>query len=159
MARASKKRTVVGIRRPGTLRLTTRLHNLSRHNLGDVTPAALVAEGKSAIGLLREGTRFLLDGKAAEAIDCFFKSAAVACNVTFTARTHGTDVPEELIRHMCAVSDQATHGIKKVMKAVAIRQILAHEKAMHGLEGIEKIARMARMGVKFGRPKILTEMS
>jgi len=77
------------------------------------------------------GTKSLLEGDLSEAMNCFFKSAAIACNVTFTAKTHGVELPESFMNQMCVVADRATHGIKKVMKMVAMKKILEHESVMH----------------------------
>lgn len=154
MARSRKKRykrTIVGVGRRGTFRMTTTIANLRRHDLGDVTPAALIKEGQSAVSFLRSGMDALLNAQYDQAVDLFFKSAAIACNVTFTARTHDVPVPEELVRRMCMVSDRATCGIKKVMVAIATRRILDHESMMHGLAG-----RLASMTQKVRKLSILS---
>lgn len=127
MARA---RTIVGIGKRGTLSRTTSA-NLAMHDLGDVTPQALIQEAKASISLLQCGTKELLEAKYAEALNSFFKSAAIACNVVFTAKTHDVVVPQTVVDKMCMVSERATHGIKKVMKAIVLKYMISHEKAYH----------------------------
>lgn len=100
--------------------------------LGDsVSPEALMKEGSHAVELLRLGARCILNGELDDALSYFFKSAAIACNVTFTAKTHAVPLPDRYMDQMCLVTDKATHGIKKVMKMVAMKKMLDHEEVMH----------------------------
>jgi hypothetical protein len=101
------------------------------HDLGDVTPQALVAEAKNALSLYRTGMEQLVGACYSEAMDSFFKAAAIAVNVTFTARTHDTALPESICEKMEILVTRATKGIKKVMKAVAMKKVLKHETLFH----------------------------
>ncbi len=119
-------RTIVGVGQKGTFARTT-----MPHDLGDVTPQALVAEAKKALSLYRTGMEQLVGACYSEAMDSFFKAAAIAVNVTFTARTHDTALPESICEKMEILVTRATKGIKKVMKAVAMKKVLKHETLFH----------------------------
>lgn len=119
-------RTIVGVGRKGTFART-----VMTHDLGDVTPEALVAEAKKALAFYRIGMEQLVGACYSEAMDSFFKAAAIAVNVTFTARTHGTVISDELYEKMDLLVARATKGIKKVMKAVAMKKVLKHETLFH----------------------------
>src|SRR3989304_6063959 len=105
--------------------------DLSMHDLGDVTPQALVSESKTALDAFRCAMKELMSGRLAPAMDGFFKSAAIAVNVIFTARTHDVELPDGLVEKMDALAAQATHGIKKVTKMVAMKKIMEHEGVHH----------------------------
>jgi len=119
-------RTIVGVGRKGTFAKT-----VMTHDLGDVTPEALMVEAKTAFCHLRCATEALLSGDLSTAMDGFFKAAAIASNIAFTARTHGVGVSEEFLCKMEKLSCCATHGIKKVMKAIVTKKLLKHEGLFH----------------------------
>lgn len=99
--------------------------------LGEVTSEALEEQARVATSAYMQGNKLLLNGQVNPAMDLFFKSAAIAVNVVFTARTHGVPVGDKLIHSMNALCDQATHGIKHIMKIVAAKKLMKHNALLH----------------------------
>jgi hypothetical protein len=122
------------------------------HDLGDVTPQALVGEAKKALSFYRTGMEQLVGACYSEAMDSFFKAAAIAVNVTFTARTHDTALPESAHQKMELLVASATKGIQKVMKAVAMKKVLKHEALFH--ESSEVPATAVATTAGFGDSKV-----
>ena len=88
--------TIVGVGAKGTFARTSMPHELS----GDVSPQALLVEAKKALSLYKTGMEQLVAACYSEAMDSFFKAAAIAVNVSFTARTHEVPVSDELLSRM-----------------------------------------------------------
>ncbi len=109
----------------------------STHDLGDVTVEALAKESKLAMQELHTGLKCLVENELAEAMNAFFKSAAISVNVLFTARTHNIPISGELTNKMEKICGHATHGIKKVLKLICFKRILKHEEIHHDLENPE----------------------
>ena len=92
--------------------------NLSKHNLGHVRPQELIEEAKIANDMLIFGFESLRDNRLEEAMDLFFKSAAVSVNVIFTTRVNRIPMPHQVMDDMITVSTRATNGIRLIMKKV-----------------------------------------
>ena len=112
-------------------RFLMKTQKMETSTFGDVTSESLMVEAKTAFGHLRCATEAMLSGDLGTAMDGFFKAAAIASNIAFTARTHGTEIPEEFLCKMEKLSACATHGIKKVMKAIVTKKLLKHESLFH----------------------------
>jgi hypothetical protein len=136
-----RARTVISIRKGGRLRGKLSKPCLARHDLGNVTAGDLIEEGEIAVSMFVEGVEHLKRKELDIAIDLFFKSAAVAVNVIFTARTHKIAVPAKVINTMQEVSAKATQGIMEVIMVVAKNKTLKHEVRMHGKKGVARAVR------------------
>ena len=98
---------------------------------GEPTVESIASEAEWAIKFLMIGKREFVSHNWTEAIDLFFKSANIATNVISTAHMHEIDLPENILKDMENVAAEATMGIKKVMKAMAAKVMIHHERDFH----------------------------
>jgi hypothetical protein len=98
---------------------------------GEPTVGTIVREAEWAIKFLITGKREFASHNWTEAIDLFFKSANIATNVISTAHMHEIDLPDQVVTDMENVISESTSGIKKVMKAMAAKVMIHHERDFH----------------------------
>lgn len=104
---------------------------VSLKGLGMVSAQTLIEEADTACQMLIRGEKFFVEGNWQLAIDQYFKAAAIATNVIFTANVNRIPLPEEVARDMNCLIEKGTHGIKKIMKVAAAKTLLHHEKLFH----------------------------
>lgn len=126
----ASRRTIVGVGKKG-LRATTGF-DLSRHDLGKLSKDALIDELNVSVKMLRNGFAAFQEGDMATSMNLLFKAAAVSVNVIFTIRVHKVNVSKDMFKTALKVSEEATAGIKKIMKAMVRKKIGRHEIVFHG---------------------------
>ena len=103
------------------------------NGLGDsVGMDVLIREAEVACRFLKAGHHGLASKDWNAAVENYFKAAAVATNVVFTSKVHGLKLPEAVVSDMNCVITDSTRGIQAVMKVVAAKKMLQHERLMHG---------------------------
>jgi hypothetical protein len=107
---AERARTIIGVKSAC---------NLSMHNLGNVTAKDLISEAASAANMFNDGARKLKQRAYGQAMNLFFKSAAIAVNVVFTARVHRIQLPAKTVRLMRDVSARSAKAIAMLTSSVA----------------------------------------
>lgn len=115
-------------RSPIRSRVLVRMNGLA----GDVSPVSLIKEAEVACRFLKNANRSLSEKEWNAAVESYFKAAAVATNVVFTAKVHGVELPTAVVSDMNCVIADGTRGIQAVMKIVAAKKMLRHERTMHG---------------------------
>lgn len=114
-------------RNPIRSRIMVRMNGLGEA----VNIEVLVREAEVACRFLKAGHHGFTSKDWNAAVENYFKASAVATNVVFTSKVHGVKLPQTVIADMNCVIAEGTHGIKMVMKVVAAKSMLHHEKGMH----------------------------
>ncbi len=127
-----KPRTIVAAGKKKTFRMTVpRNADLSRHDLGQISPEVLMREAQISARMVKRGYKEMENGEYGNAMDLFFKGAAVATNVIFTARIHGMRMTPSGDKEMIKIVNHATRGMKMVIKCIIRKKMKKHELIMH----------------------------
>jgi len=110
------------------IRTTLQLHD---GTIGAVTPETIIREADWACRFLMAGKANLLKKEWHASVDAYFKAAAIATNIIFTANVNQLRLPEAVVKDMNTVIAESADGLKKVMKVIAIRKVMHHEQAFH----------------------------
>lgn len=108
-------------------RTVVRMHGLA----GPVTPVTLIREAEVAVGMLMMAHKLFSQEKWHPSIDAYFKASAIATNVIFTANVHDLTLPRQVYADMNTIIAEGTHGIKMIMKVIATKGLMHHEKTLH----------------------------
>lgn len=101
------------------------------NGLGEATTMTLVREAEVACSMLKAGHAAFAKEAWHPAIDAYFKAAAIATNVIFTSNVNNIDLPDAVNRDMNCIIAEGTKGIKMVMKVVATKGLIHHERELH----------------------------
>lgn len=101
------------------------------NGLGDVTAVTLIREAEVACSMLKFGHASFAKEDWHKAIDAYFKAAAIATNVIFTSNVHNIEIPDQVNLDMNCIIAEGTKGIKMVMKVVATKGLIHHERELH----------------------------
>lgn len=105
------------------------------NGLGEASPVSLIREAEVACRMLKSGHVKFSQKSWHPSIDAYFKASAIATNVIFTSRVHGIPIPEKVNEDMECVIAEGTEGIKRIMKVVAARSMIHHEREFHKGQG------------------------
>lgn len=113
---------------------------MNMDGLGHADPAQLIRQAELACQFLKAGHRAIGQVRKAgkggklirEANEAYFKAAAIASNVCFSASVCDVPLPPQVVSDMQRVISEGTRGIKLVMMMVAVRRVRSHERKMHG---------------------------
>jgi hypothetical protein len=117
------------------IRTTLQLHDGS---IGAVTPETIIREAEWACRFLMAAKENLLKKEWHASVDAYFKAAAIATNIIFTANVNQLRLPEAVVKDMNTVIAEATDGLKKVMKVIAVRKLMHHEKEFHKGQPVQR---------------------
>jgi len=115
------------------MKMKPKFSRLQRHDgtMGQLTISTLLHEAEWACKFLVQADKSMMAHDWKNAIDSYFKSAAVATNIIFTANIHQIPIPEKCVADMNAIIARSTEGMKKIMKVAAAKALVHHEKAFH----------------------------
>lgn len=135
------------------VRRSIQLHNGS---LGMVSPETLIREADWACRFLMLGHKMLAQRDLEQAIDAYFKAAAIATNIVFSSNVNNMRLPEKVYDDMNCIIHEATRGMKSIMKVIAVKKVTIHEREQHGKKPVErKVAgRLSDLMAKLARRKM-----
>jgi hypothetical protein len=108
------------------------------NGLGHADPLVLVREAELACRLLMNAQKHFSKMEWHSSIESYFKAAAIATNVIFTSKVEHLPIPQAVVADMDTVISKSTEGIKHVMKAVAAKSMIHHEKSFHKAQDTRK---------------------